>query len=651
MRRLTTAALIVLLLPLNTLAVVPTSITVQGRLTDADGAPLAAGSKSFVFRVYDDSTAGTKLWPGSSGENQTITTTTDGLWIAYVGAVEPLSQSVFAAVTSWLEIVVDGTTLPRMRFASGPYAIRVGTVDGASGGQITSSVGLGSNHDISGPHSLATGTANTASGWNTAAVGGTDNDATSDGAAVIGGANNQATGNNSAIAGGSGNSAAAHSFVGAGENNRATGQDAAVIGGASDTAGAFRSVILGGSGNAITSTGSSSTILGGELNRITQELSVIGNGESNTITNVNSVIGGGSGNFVSGPWSVIDGGSGNVTTAQGTSIGGGSNNRAHGFYSTIGGGGSLSPTDSNHTSGTLTTIGGGRRNVATGDITTIAGGDGNRAMGAGTFIGGGTGNWATGPNASVAGGAGDTSNGTHSMIPGGLGNRASGAYSMAAGRRAKAQHDGSFVWADDQNADFATTNQRQFLIRANAVGINTNAPEKALHVIGSAKLRDTLFADFISSNNSMSLQTVGTTRLYIDETTGNVGINSGIPPATRLQVGGVINSTSGGIKFPDGRTQTIGGLVAFAHINSDGTLFSSSNNVSSSYDAVNSRYLITISGESYSAINYVTVVTPDGLAAPVIPVVNSVGSQLAVSLFNTAGAKIQSTFQFVTYKP
>jgi hypothetical protein len=396
--------------------------------------------------------------------------------------------------------------------------------------------------------------------------------------------------------------------------------------------------------------GTSSTILGGEQNRITQELSVIGNGESNTITNVYSVIGGGQGNTVSGPWSVIDGGSGNTVTSQGSAVGGGSNNRVYGFYSTIGGGGGQVPADSNHAGGTQTTIGGGRRNVTTGDITTIAGGDGNRAMGAGTFVGGGTGNWATGANATVAGGAGDTANGTHSMIPGGLGNRASGDYSFAGGRRAKAQHQGSFVWADDQNTDFATTNMRQFLIRANAVGINTNTPEKALHVIGSAKLRDTLFTNFVSSNNSLALQTVGTTRLYIDETSGNVGINANIPPTARLQVGGMIHTLSGGVRFPDGRTQTIGGLIAFGHIESNGDVHATSGNVSCSYDAANTRYLITISGESYAPLSYATNVTCDGSTSAVIPMISNVGSQLVVTLFDSAGNKVQNAFQFVTYK-
>jgi hypothetical protein len=59
---------------------------------------------------------------------------------------------------------------------------------------------------------------------------------------------------------------------------------------------------------------------------------------------------------------------------------------------------------------------------------------------------------------------------------------------MAAGRRAKANHAGSFVWADQTDADFTSTGADQFLIRAEGgVGIGTNAPEAPLHIMnGSA---------------------------------------------------------------------------------------------------------------------------------------------------------------------
>jgi hypothetical protein len=48
-------------------------------------------------------------------------------------------------------------------------------------------------------------------------------------------------------------------------------------------------------------------------------------------------------------------------------------------------------------------------------------------------------------------------------------------YSFAAGNRAQANHDGSFVWADSQNADFASVIENEFAIRA----------QNGLRVVGS----------------------------------------------------------------------------------------------------------------------------------------------------------------------
>jgi hypothetical protein len=47
-----------------------------------------------------------------------------------------------------------------------------------------------------------------------------------------------------------------------------------------------------------------------------------------------------------------------------------------------------------------------------------------------------------------------------------VGNEAAGDHSFAAGRRAKALHDGSFVWADSHDADFVSDAANEFLVRA-----------------------------------------------------------------------------------------------------------------------------------------------------------------------------------------
>lgn len=74
--------------------------------------------------------------------------------------------------------------------------------------------------------------------------------------------------------------------------------------------------------------------------------------------------------------------------------------------------------------------------------------------------------------------------GRYSTIPGGKSNSASGDFSLAAGRRAKADHDGTFVWADHTDDDFQSTSADQFLIRASGgVGIGTAEPATVFEVV------------------------------------------------------------------------------------------------------------------------------------------------------------------------
>jgi hypothetical protein len=51
-------------------------------------------------------------------------------------------------------------------------------------------------------------------------------------------------------------------------------------------------------------------------------------------------------------------------------------------------------------------------------------------------------------------------------VPGGQSNAAAGQYTLAAGRRAKANHDGAFVWADSTDADFGSTAADEFSVRS-----------------------------------------------------------------------------------------------------------------------------------------------------------------------------------------
>jgi len=140
-------------------------------------------------------------------------------------------------------------------------------------------------------------------------------------------------------------------------------------------------------------------------------------------------------------------------------------------YGTIGGGGSNQAGDN-------------AGSTSDADYATVGGGDKNLASDYGATVGGGYSNDASGYGATVSGGGLNDASGTVAMVPGGFDNTAQGDYSFAAGVRAKAYHDGSFVWADSTFANFASTAEDQFLVRANggAVITGTNDSTAMLNV-------------------------------------------------------------------------------------------------------------------------------------------------------------------------
>jgi hypothetical protein len=148
----------------------------------------------------------------------------------------------------------------------------------------------------------------------------------------------------------------------------------------------------------------------------------------------------------------------------GGTIGGGGNaywpNRVTADYA-VAGGGLGAKAD-----GMYSLVGGGYDNNATGFGSVIAGGEWNHAEGTLATVGGGRSNRASGINSTVGGGLSNVTSGTAATVPGGWLCSAGGKYSFAAGRRAKANNDGSFVWADSQNADYASDDVNQFKVRA-----------------------------------------------------------------------------------------------------------------------------------------------------------------------------------------
>jgi len=124
---------------------------------------------------------------------------------------------------------------------------------------------------------------------------------------------------------------------------------------------------------------------------------------------------------------------------------------------TISGGGTSG--NANRVTDDYGTVGGGLQNRA-GDDT------GSTSDRPGATVCGGVYNTASGLDSTVAGGASNQASGSYSAVPGGINNVAVGHYSFAAGRRAKANYDGCFVWADSTNADFTAYGPNRFMVRA-----------------------------------------------------------------------------------------------------------------------------------------------------------------------------------------
>ena len=91
------------------------------------------------------------------------------------------------------------------------------------------------------------------------------------------------------------------------------------------------------------------------------------------------------------------------------------------------------------------------------------------------------------------------------------------------------------------------------------------------------------------------------------------------------------------------------GPIAMGNVSSQGGINSGSGNFTAAWDDTNSRYVISISGETYYYTSYITNVTPMSSGASART--SSGSGKLYVYITNSSGSPIQSYFQFITYKP
>ena len=461
-----------------------TAFTYQGRL-NFNGVP-ASGSFDLAFTLFATNSTGTAL---AGTFTNGATTITNGLFAVPVD----FGAGVFTGQPRWLEIAARTnssgpfiTLIPRQSVTPLPYAMFANTASNLTGllpaaqlsGLITVTqlpVTVVTNNEA-GLNLIGTFTGNGASVTNV-------------NAALL----NGKSATNFWQSGG--NNISAGQFLGSTNNQplifKANGQQVARFEPTTDTP----NVIGGFSGNLIQAglvgdtIGGGGTALGGQPNLMTNNAyyATIGGGFRNTVTNYGGAVLGGAANFNGGYFGTIGGGEFNAEQGDFSMIGGGQNNtiQVGTIYATIAGGsyGVI------YASSDYGTVGGGQKNnVFNGPHGTVGGGSNNIVEAVGATVSGGLNNQAglftgVGTAAVVAGGMNNYASGNFSTIAGGTGNSAAGDYALAAGRRALAQDNGTFVWADSQNADFASSNTNQFLIRANnGVGINSANPVGVLNV-------------------------------------------------------------------------------------------------------------------------------------------------------------------------
>ncbi len=368
-----------------------------------------------------------------------------------------------------------------------------GTFSPAPSASGTDAIAQGRGSEASGDRSVVGGgldnraaaTVSTVGGGNTNTIG-----STSSGAAISGGSKNDIglASDYAAIGGGYDNAVgdtSSSAAIGGGYNNSIYNNSAytTVAGGRDHNIGPFGSYssVGGGQDNDVLNNSPYATISGGANHDIGPhaEYATIGGGDNNTIAFSldYATIGGGKDNTIS-------------TNASSATIGGGHRNDI-GYdadYATVGGG----SANSIGSYSDFATVGGGFANdIGSGAYNATVGGgsDNNIGYDAGcATVGGGVGNdIGPGANFSTVGGGQNNDIGSYSdyatvgggsdneiardadysTIPGGnfceIGTDVD--YAFAAGNRAKANHDGAFVWADSQDSDFASTATNQVSFR------------------------------------------------------------------------------------------------------------------------------------------------------------------------------------------
>lgn len=530
-------------------AAVPTVLHYQGVLTDIGGTPITTNT-SVTFTLWSAPIAGSMKWQ----EVRNITPDTEGRFAILLGQAVPLHDSVFKFPPLYLgvQVAADPELTPRSLLASNAFAFRISTIDGATGGSVyggtelqddgsgdgfgvrdpggnlsgltstssffensggqrivevgdigilfvdpttldtilqfyptSVSLEVGVDNSVTGFRCIAVGFNNSVSGFNSSAFG-SDNGVTGQAATAVGttntvtafngaafGSDNRVDSAATAYAVGSFNTARGLYSAAVGKQNYTSGNSSGVFGGALNRGAGVQSVVCGGGSNV--STGLNSFIGGGGFNQTLGEYTAVIAGNGNRAVGDNSACIGGQGNRSYGIESFVGAGRSCSTNADHAAIVGGERNEALSPYSFVGAGFRNRSTDSfttiaggelNNANDSWASVGGGYSNDAVARSSTIAGGFNNQVSAENSTVGGGTVNTVFGMGGVIAGGVGNFITGDFCTIPGGHENSAQGKYSFASGRRSNALNAGAFLWADSNDFTFQSVASNEFAARA-----------------------------------------------------------------------------------------------------------------------------------------------------------------------------------------
>ena len=548
-------SLLAFLVLMPCLALADTTITYQGQLQDASGP--YTGTPGMIFRLYDSLSGDNQI--GTDIELQNVPVT-DGLFKAELDFGDAYDGA------RWLEVVVDGNVLqPRQRVAAVPIAVQA--------------LNVPDGEDTLAELSCASGQVPK---WNGSAwVCADDEDSTylaGDGLVLSGETFQLQTEFTDELywrQGGNAGTDPDTDFIGTTDQVpfeiRVDGQRALRVEPVDDgvpnwVAGHSANEIEGGvEGATISGGGSASlansvsgnwgTVGGGTQNTAAGREATVGGGSTNTASANRATVGGGRLNFASSLHATVAGGSTNVASGESSTVGGGWRNRVDADFGTIAGGGPSNPDNATNTrnevhdnfgtiggggnnqagiddgdpeSAFFATVSGGRSNTASERYATVGGGDNNTASALDATVGGGFNNTASHNSATVGGGMRNTASGFRGTVPGGRDNEASGDDSFAAGLRAKAEHDGAFVWADSIDADFASSGSNQFLVRASGGAVIsggssavTDPGDARLYVDGTTRVRDLEF-DSMAVSSGDALCITSSARVVVCGSTGRL---------------------------------------------------------------------------------------------------------------------------------